>query len=184
MADLPGNRQFVQTQSVLTRAPVSENLFQNISGNVNFVNESHLFTHVWKINGNYSTTAVTPSVDNLFTFRNKSNGVGTSVEIVDVVLAIDTPGSSGVTQIDLKYSLSPGGSFTSIFTTMPSADPSAAHYSWAGVSDFVTGFTSPVLTSNPLILPYNSSLRMDIMSTMLGNPEGANITIYYRPISI
>ena len=85
MANLPGNRQFVQTQSVVTRAPVSENVMQNISGNINFINESHLFTHVWKINGNYATTATTYSVDNLFTFRNKSNGIGTSVEIVDVV---------------------------------------------------------------------------------------------------
>ena len=177
-------KQDVQLESTLTRAPTSENLFQNLGGNVQFINEAHVFTHTWKINGNYGTTAGEFSVDNLFVFRNKANGIGVNVEIVDVVLSVDKPGTTGFTDIDLKVSTTPGGGFTSIFSTRPGAGPSAPQYSWAGVGDSVTGFQSPVFVSgSSVVCPFNSGVRMDIVSTMLGNPEGVNITIYYRPIS-
>ena len=73
---------------------------------------------IFRVNGQYDTLGATSGV--LKTVANFN------LTITGVRIYIDTSGSSGTTEIDIKYSRS-GGAYTSILTTKPSVAYSAGH---------------------------------------------------------
>ncbi len=103
-----------------------------------------------------------------------------AMKIYNVYMFVDTPGSGGTTELDLKVKPFAAGAFTSIFSTTPKATSSAVSNTWAGVGDTVTGFTAPVLTSSPLSVAAKSAIRMDLISAQTGSAAGVNLVIEYE----
>lgn len=176
MSNYPGTKSYVQTESILTRRPVSESTIQTISGSTNFILEKMYQEHSFKLNGTYKLANGKLGVDGLLIFQYNA-------EIFNIILANQTAGTSGTTQIDLKKADNPGGTFTSIFTTIPEITSVAANFSYIGIGETLAGATAPILTSSPSVLNVNAGdcLRCDVLNVMSGSPANAEIIVYYRP---
>lgn len=125
------------------------------------------------LNGEYGGLAAYDNVDLVWV-------APAAINITNVYMFIDTPGTSGTTELDLKVKPFGSGSFTSIFTTTPKATSSVASNEWTGIGDSVTGFTAPVLSSTPFPVAAKSAIRMDLISAQLGNAAGVNLVIEYE----
>lgn len=172
MSDLAGSRVFVQTESVKTRKPVSENVLQTIGGALNFQTSTNIFQHTWKVNGQYAGYANLLGVDNAFI-------IPVNAQIFQVRFFIETPGASGTTEMDIKYASTSGGSFTSIFTTTPKAISTTPAFSYIEIGGTVTGMTAPVLTTNPFLVVKGGILRADLIQSMGSMPYNVSVTIDY-----
>ena len=141
MADIVPVLNNPQVESVEFNAAVSENMLQTIAGAQTFLN---YFTYAQKrfdINGLYSLAPSFPQygVDGISVFE-------FNAQIIDVWLFNQIAGSSGSTTVDIQVMASPGGTWTSIFTTQPSI-------SWQAGNDIWTGAVNPALIGsqyNPL----------------------------------
>lgn len=174
MANFPESRVYIQTEQVQTRKPVSENLMQGIAATANHYLTKHLPYYKFAVNGYYSGAAGQNGIDGVLPLPYQ-------IKIIDVKMYIGEVGSGGSTEFDIKYCSTPGGSFTSIFSTRPAANTSAATQTYVGLGQTVTGWTTPVLTSSNIIIPSTGALRLDIIGTMTGQPVDAGILIYYMP---
>jgi len=103
------------------------------------------------------------------------NGVdGSSVlpynySIINVFAANDTVGSSGTTTIDIQVQTTPGGSWTSIFSTKPafaSTSSNGAYTQILPAPPSQTGVTAPVLSASTITA--GSRVRMNIDAAMVG----------------
>jgi len=132
-------------------------------------------TYEFKLNGNYGSIS-TPNLElDGYCFFNYA------ATILNVWAYSVVAGASGTTTIDLQYTTSPGGSFTSIFSTPASFTSAAASSNYVDAQGVVTpgtGVTAPVLsTSN---LPAGSAIRMSILSVMAGASD-CGIVIQFNP---
>lgn len=177
MSNFPPSRLQIQTEALLTRDPVSESLMQPIAGSVNSILLYNYVAPTWKINGSYKGQANKINAPDLF-YRWNFNA-----QIINVVVFNADPGNSGVTEVDIKTANTPGGVFTSIFSTTPKVNSAAAQNVWCGIGETVTGMTAPVLTSSPgnLNVTAGDVMRMDLLQTMGGNPKGIQVSIYWLP---
>lgn len=175
MADLPSSKLYVQTESTLTREPVSENLVQTNAGSTNFLLDTSIYVAEWKLNGPIKTFSGLTYVDGIFTFPEAYNW-----EIFDVAMYGAVMGSGGSTQFNILKASYGSSSFTSIFTTQPVITSAAS----AGVSvhegDSVAGCTAPVLTIKPFPIVAKDKLRLDVVSVQTGVPRNFGIRCYYR----
>jgi hypothetical protein len=172
------------------RAAVSEDLIQRISGLQNFIG---LYQHSEKqffLNGPYSFTA-TPQTgaDGLTIFEFDAT-------IIDVWMFNLVAGTSGTTELDIKMATTPGGAFTSIFSTTPKITSAAGANRWVGNPSIWTsglpvvdstytppsGCTKPVLTGGGQTLNVNkySALRLDLISAQVGG-ENCGLLVHYVP---
>lgn len=174
MANFPESRVYIQTEQVQTRKPVSENLMQSIAATNNHYLVKHLPYIKFAVNGYYQNAGGSNGIDGLIVLPYQ-------IKIVDIKMYIGSVGSGGTTDLDVKYCTTPGGSFTSLFTTRPVASTSAASYSYIGTGQSVSGWTTPVLTSSNIIIPSTGALRLDIISAMSGQPVDTGIIVYYMP---
>ena len=99
--------------------------------------------------------------------------------ILQVMIASGTTGSSGTTEIDIKWAAAGSSSFVSIFSTTPkiaSTAPSNSQFDANGILTVPTGCTAPVLSKTTF--NQGDQLRCDIISAM---PSAADIlvTIYF-----
>jgi len=172
MSDFPAARAIIQTEQVQTRAPVSESLMQPISGAVNKVQLELTPPIMFKVNGAYKSGTVRTRLDGFYRFKYNATIIGVTIFNGDA-------GLSGTTEADILRFTSPGGIGTSIFSTTPKVDSTAASNVWAGIGDVVTGVTAPVLTSSPNGLSVNAGdvLMMKLISAMGGNPKDVEIQI-------
>lgn len=92
--------------------------------------------------------------------------MASATTVVDFSMTRRLGGSSGSTTVDIKYSTS-GGAWTSIFSTRPVINATAAPdaYRSFGVGS-ASGTTSPVLSGTTI--PANSLIRMDITTAEPG----------------
>lgn len=172
MSNLPSERLYIQTESVVTRAPVSENLMQTISGSVNALLDQ-TFLMDFRMNGHYAGFAGEQGFDGIVPFRK-------NCEIMEVFMYNDIPGSSGTTEVDILYTPSSANTWTSIFSQRPAIQSTAPSYSYVG-TNFPSGFcVQPIMTSTPFQVVAGGALRFDVISTMAGSPKNMGIVIYFR----
>lgn len=126
-----------------------------------------------KLNGNYGNSAPINNVDGLWV-------APADIRITNVYIYQDEAGSGGTTEIDLKVKPFGSGAFTSIFTTTPKVTSAAGSDEWCGIGDVVTGFTAPVLTSAPFVVPAKSAIRMDLITAQTGSPAGVGVVVEYE----
>lgn len=128
-----------------------------------------------KLNGAYGGAAAYNGVDGLWIAPN-------ALQITNIFIYQDTPGSGGTTTLDLKVKPFLSGSFTSVFLTTPKVNNAAGSHVWCGVGDAVGGFTAPVLTSLPFAVAAKSALRMDLLGAQSGAAAGVGLIIVYEDL--
>ena len=176
MSNIPGVRLYPQIQSLLTRAPTSENLFQTLGSAIAFLLDKQDGRQIdFRMNGKYANFGGTLAFDGFLPFKYDA-------EITDVAFYSKTPGSGGTTEVDVKYSATPGGSFTSIFSTTPKAISTHAANSWIFTGGVVTGMTAPVLSTSPFQIAAGGALKFDVLQAMTGEPENIGIILFTREI--
>lgn len=180
MSDIPDLRRQIQIEGSQFRAAVSEALIQGIGGAINFVNNRQFSTIELRLNGRYSLATILPQLgpEGLFVIPS-----GINIEIFDVVMYNEIAGSSGTTELDLKVATAPGGSFVSIFTTLPSIDAAAGDDIWVGTGDSIANTVAPVLVTTPFVVESRWALRLDLIQTQTGAtpPENTGLLVHYRP---
>lgn len=175
MAEIPALRQQIQIPETQFRAAVSESTWQKIGGSINFINTLQKYDKGFFVNGGYGVLSMPfLGLDGLFVIPD-------NFKITNVAMAVKTAGSSGSTTMDLKYATTPGGPFTSIFSTTPSINYSAGNYSWCYTGSSFANTTAPVLLTTDLNA--GAALRCDILSVMGGTPIGAFLTLYMQPMN-
>lgn len=174
---VPPKRNLIYIAGAQFLGAVSEELIQRQGGVSNFISLYQYTEKQFFANGRYGIMSSYPQtgVDGLVFFE-------FNIEIINAWAFNLVPGTGGTTELDIKRATTPGGTFTSIFSTTPKFTSSAPAYSWADWQGKVTppaGVTAPVVsTAN---LNAGDALRLDILTAMTGNPENTGILITYRP---
>jgi hypothetical protein len=175
MTAITPSRQLIQLEETRFRAAVSEATAQKIGGSVNFFLQQIYQQKEYFINGNYSSLSTPFSgIDGLQMFFNNAT-------LTDAFLYIKTAGSSGNTSLDIKFATTPGGSFTSIFTTPPSINYQAGNYAWCRVGTSYANTTAPVFNSAATAMSAGSVIRCDVLSVQGGSPLACGIIIKHNP---
>ena len=171
MANVPELKEYIQLESVLTREPLGEFLEQGMGGSINYLLTRNCFEQIFKINGNVRFFNGKLAVDDMWI-------VPFDCTILDVILYQKDPGTSGTTLVDITRGTS-GGPFTSIFSTKPSVNSTAASRSWCAIGQTVTGFVAPVLVGSPAAYYINKGdgLGWDIKTVQNGNPQDLAIKL-------
>ena len=102
-----------------------------------------------------------------------------NMDIVTASMFIRAAGTSGSTQLDVKYATAPGGSWTSIFSTLPAISYLAGDFSWCYTGSAFANTTAPVLGVTSLLAGY--ALRMDIITSQSGSTaRGTGLNLNFR----
>ncbi len=173
MADLVAERKMIQAEEVKPQAAVTEAVMGRVGQAINFVNTRHYYVKEYCINGFYPTTGIINGVDGFFTYP-------WAFEIVDIVVKINDPGLSGLTEIDLKWKPETSGVFQSIFSTTPKANNLAAQDSSVRLGVSRAGWTTPIL--NKTQFNAYDFIRLDLLQVMDAPARGIFVTIFTRPI--
>ena len=166
----------IQIEETRSQAAVSESVMTRVGGGINFINTAHVYQHSWKLNGFYNVGgAPNLALDGYITYPY-------AFEIVDVFLFNGSViGSSGTTEVDVKWKPELSGAYQSIFSTTPKADSTSAAFGHIRIGQTATGFTAAVLDKSTFD-PYDV-LRFDLLQAMAGDPEGLELKTWIRPIS-
>jgi len=175
MSNLPSSKLYVQTESTLTREPVSENLVQTTAGSTNFLLDTSIYIAEWKLNGPIKLFSGQTYVDGIFTFPESYNW-----EIFDVALYGGTMGSSGSTTLNILKASYGSSSYVSIFSTQGSISSAAGNGVSVHEGDSVSGCTAPILTTKPFPIVAKDKLRMDVSAVQDGSPRNFGIRVYYK----
>lgn len=173
MSDLSPVRKNVQVEESRFRSAVSEAVVQKVGSAINFINDFQKFDKQFFLNGAYYTLP-TPflGVDGLTYIPNNAR-------ITDVFMFARKAGSGGSTTLDLKFTATPGGTFTSIFSTQPRISYAAGDFSFCYTGSSFSNTTAPVLSTN--LLAAGSVVRMDLMGSQTGAPAGCGIVLFMQP---
>lgn len=175
MSDIPAaNVSNIQEEEVQFSAAVSEYFGRRAGQLLNFIKQYHVFDHTFKMNFSIGAMSGRTGIDGFFVFPY-------DVEIIDAVIYKESPGSSGQMQLDVLLAPFGSSTFTSIFSTTPIITAAAGSNIACGTGDSVSGVTSPVLTSNPILVTAKTKMRMDCLSMDAGFPANGGISIKYRP---
>jgi len=140
----------------------------------NFIVNRENTQHDFNLNGRYNI--ITPP----FFFPDGFMSYPWAFEIVDVHMMIGDVGTSGFTELDLKWTNDTESlSYASMFTTKPKAGPTAAAYSSIRVGQTKTGWTAPVLSKTTF--DAYDKIKADITDVMGGPVSGVYLKIYVRP---
>lgn len=169
-------RKLIYALGTQFRSAVSEELIQRIGAVSNFIS---LYQHSEKqffINGAYSNATVPAlGIDGLAVFE-------FDAEIIDVWMFNLVAGSGGTTELDLKIATTPGGAFTSIFSTTPKITSGAGNNVWVGAPG--GAYTPPGGATAPVISTINvdaySAIRLDMLQTQTGG-QNCGLIVHYRP---
>jgi hypothetical protein len=186
MADVPRLRRNVQVAEVAYKAAVSESTFNKLGGAINFINDRQTMTFEFgllKLQANSGS----PSYSGLttpFTDFGTSETFPYAAEIIAVTCYHGTAGSSGTTELDIKWQpVNSAAAFATIFSTTPKVTSSAAsevYFDSLGNNTTPTGCTAPVLSKSTFAA--GDKIRCDVVSVMGGSPNGFLIRIFFRPI--
>lgn len=167
-------KKFIYEEDVKYKAGVSQAVGFKIGQMLNFLGVRLHSEKQFFLNGKYGLIAGSQlGADGLAVFE-------FDCEIFNVWVFNLVAGTSGTTELDLKIATSPGGSFTSIFTTTPKITSAAAANSWIGVGGSVTGCTAPVLTGAAATITAGTAIRLDKIQAM-SDAQNCGVLVHYRP---
>lgn len=175
MSNLPSSKLYVQTESTLTREPVSENLIQTNAGSTNFLLDTSIYIAEWKLNGPIKLFNGKSYVDGIFTFPESYNW-----EIFDVALWGGTMGSGGTTQLNILKASYGSNAFSTIFSTQGQITSSAGDGVSVHEGDSVAGCIAPILITKPFPIVSKDKLRLDVSNVQSGAPANFGIRVFYR----
>ena len=175
MSDIPPLRLNVQLEETQFRAAVSESTMQKLGGSVNFINDYQHDTKRFEINGRY------PLLTTPFNAIDGLDIVLYDMEIIGAAMFVRQAGTGSTTELDLKYATTPGGSFTSIFSTTPKISYLAGDFSWCYVGSAFANTTAPVLSITDLAA--GNAMRCDLIGSQSGDARGCGLIIFHRPRS-
>lgn len=173
MAFILPARTLITYEEVQFRAAVAESTWQKIGGLQNFLAEKEYQEKPFYINGPYNIVA-TPQ-----TFIDGMTFFQFDATILDAWMFVELNGSGGTTEIDIKYATTPGGSFSSIFSTTPKITSAAGGGVWIHVGSSVSGTTAPVLSTTSMDAGW--ALRCDLLQAQTGTVSGCGMLITYQP---
>lgn len=173
---VPAARNTIYIEGSQFRSAVSEDLMQRFGASINFIN-AYVYNQ-FKFGatgayGNYSGGFPLTDMGIREVFNDNSS-------ILQVTIASGTTGSSGTTEMDIKWAPAGSSTFNSIFSTTPkvaSTAPSNSQFDSNSILSLPTGCTRPVLSNTTF--NKGDQLRCDIISAMPGSSDFL-ITIYYR----
>lgn len=183
MTLIPGSRQLIHVEGTQFRGAVSEELIQRIAKLANFIS---LYQHSEKqffLNGYYNALTVPYlGIDGLTVME-------FNAEIINAWAFNLEAGAGGTTELDIKRATTPGGAFTSIFSTTPKFTNAAGDNAWIGVGETLAGATAPVMSplnsDGYLEVNAGDALRFDLISAQTGatsaGPRSCGILLHYRP---
>ena len=175
MADIVSERKMIQQEETAADAALTESVLSRLGGGINFINTRHLYTQKFNVNGVYANATPSLGIDGDFTYP-------FNFEIISVRVKIgNAQGTSGTSEVDLKWRSENSGTYTSIFSTTPKWDSTAAVESTIRNGITATGWTPPVL-SKTTFNAYDS-IRLDLLTSQLGSPNGFQVTIFVLPIN-
>jgi len=160
------------------RNAISEDLMQRFGASINFINAYQYYQFYFGMMGPYGGSTVT------FPY----NGMGTEeifnydATIVNIWIYSGTAGTSGPTEIDIKYAPKNSSSYTTIFSTKPNVTNSAASgviFDMNGDVTLPSGCTRPVLST--VNFSAGDHLRFDPQTIMNGNAADFQVQIFWRP---
>jgi hypothetical protein len=168
-------RKYIEFEETQFRAAVSESTAQKIGSSINFINTYQRQQKQFFVSGKYAQLSLPfYGIDGLELMEVKG-------EIVNAFMYVRQAGTGGTTQFDLEYATSPGGSWTSVFSTKPSINYAAGGFAWCYVGSAFANTVAPVIGTS--ILNAGTALRANILTTQTGDTRGTGLIIYYRPTS-
>lgn len=173
--ELVGERKMIQVEETKDQAACSQSTFSRVGQGINFINLYQKNQHDWLLNGPYaSTPAPDIGLDGIITFDH-------AFEITDLILIVgEINGSSGTTEIDIKWRPENTGAFVSIFSTTPKFTFAANPFDQIRKGQTVANMTAPIF-SKSTFAAYDQ-LRMDIITKVAGPARGLSAKILLRPI--
>lgn len=175
MTALVGARKILQQEEVRSQAALSEATMARFGQMANFLALYELAQHDFNLNGRYNILA-TP-----YQFADGYITYPFPFEIVDILLFNgEVNGSSGTTEIDVKWKPEASGSFATIFSTTPKFAFNGAANSFCRIGSAPANFTSPVL-SKSTFAAYDY-LRLDVLTACVGDVRGVFAKVFIRPI--
>ena len=173
--DLTPQRNMIQVEECSPNAGITQGMLSRVGQVANFINTRQLDSHQFNLNGNYGFAGIP------FNLGDGYISYPYAFEIVEIqIFSGDAIGSSGTTEVDVKWKPQSSGVFQSIFTTTPKISSTASTYTQASIGYTPTGFVSPVL--NKYQFDAYDYLKLEVLNKMAGNPSGLFVKIYTRPI--
>jgi hypothetical protein len=178
MVDLADEKSLIQQEETRFQFAISESLMQKVGKVTNFIVNRNHQEKQWFVNGSYDLISVPLNGIDGFTFFKFD------AEIVDVWLYVQsqTGASSGYTEVDVQYASTPGGSWTTIFSTKPRINYNAGNDIWIHVGSAVSNTTAPVVSVTNM--DENYALRVCLTGVPVGLPVsgcGFGVIVAYRP---
>lgn len=175
MTDISPERKLIQVEETKPQAAVTESVMSRVGAAANFINLRHFYIKEFCVNGKYNIIPTNLSLDGFLTYP-------FNFEIVDIVLKLGgATGTSGLSEIDLKWKPETSGTFQSIFSTTPQWTAAANADSSVRIGVSRTGFTTPVL-SKTTFNAYDL-IKLDQLQALVGNVNSYFITLFIRPIN-
>lgn len=178
MANIPGTRNIIQVEEVAASSAISSGTGGRLGANDNFILTNFGHTIHWEANGAYSnTTGKTTIVDGAkILLRN--------LELIGFGFFIETAGSAGITEIDIKRQVASGSTGTSIFSVRPSISYSAGDRSKVvKIFDPATDVYNPAGTVLPVfsttLFNAGDALFLDFISRQTGSSH-LTVDLYFR----
>jgi hypothetical protein len=173
MSDVLPLRRTPQVEEVRFKGAVSEGTAYKMAQSIAFINAYQQNLWQFNINGSYSSvTAPQYQIDGIITFNRPFEIIYCYIYSGEII------GSSGTTELDIKWKPRASGSYGSIFSTTPKFTTTAQANMACGNGDTATGFTAPVLAKTTF--DAYDMLRFDMLGAMAGSPVGAGIGIFWR----
>lgn len=186
MSDIAPQRRMIQVEETKYKSAVSEFTWQKIGGAINMINTYQtikLQFGITKADSNSGSPTYnvisTPYSD--FGFKET---FPFNAEIVGANIYHGTAGSSGTSELDIKWAAVNSGSYSTIFSTTPKVASTAASevaFDTFGNATTPTGCTVPVFSKT--VFAAGDKLRCDVLQVMGGTPNGFIIDIFYRVLS-
>lgn len=173
MTAIAPQKNIIQVEETQEGAATAESMFMRLGGTNNFISERQLDQMDFKVNGPYNLFVPNFQVDGLITFPFPWELVFVAIESGFL------NGSSGLTEVDVKWKPQGSGSYVSIFSTTPKFDSSAGAGELCANGQSATGFTAPVLAKTQFD-PWDI-LRCDLLQALVGDVDYFGLKLFWRP---
>ena len=175
MTAIPAARRILQQEETRSQAALSEATMTRFGAMANFLALYESTQHDFNLNGRYNIIA-TP-----YQFSDGYITYPFPFEVVDVlVFNGEENGTSGTTEIDVKWKPESSGVFATIFSTTPKFLFSAGANQFCRIGNAPTGFTSPILSKTQFAAW--DYLRLDVLAAASGDVRGVFVKVFVRPI--
>lgn len=175
MTDVADLRAIIQQEESNFKFAVSQSWAYKLAGAVNFINNRQHQEKRFDLNGPYNIGTEYPytQIDGMTFFYKDAT-------VVDCFMFIRDVGSSGTTELDVKWAAQGSGVWASIFSTTPKIDSSAGSDTSIHLGQTGAGLTPAVFSKTSFSA--GDRIRMDLIAAQAGSTVfGTGLVLIYRP---